>query len=61
MACLLNSRWFPKSSNRRISYREQEDFRSGAFAEKLADHLTLANYVMFKGPPLGGHSTPAHR
>jgi hypothetical protein len=61
MACKLNSRWFPKGRNRRIFHPEEEDFRAGIFAQRLAQHLTQANYVIFKGPPLGGHSTPAQR
>lgn len=61
MACKLNSRWFPKGRNRRIFHPEEEDFREGTFAQKLAEHLTRANYVMFKGPPLGHHSSPGQR
>ena len=49
----LNSRWLPIS--RRGVDQEQRAKAERNFAAALARHLTLANFVMFRGPSNEGH------
>ena len=50
----LNSKWLPIS--RRGVDREERVEAERRFAQALARHLTLANFVLFRGPP----SPPPH-
>ena len=60
MGTLLNNKWLPIS--RRGIDREERARAECNFAHELARYLTLANFVMFRGPPMReGFRTPSSR
>ena len=57
---LLNNKWLPIS--RRGVDRDERARAEHNFAVALARYLTLANFIMFKGPPMReGFRTPSSR